>query len=263
VRQINYYILLLLSALSLPVIALETVLETLPTHYATMQFVGDAYAVDSGEQLYSEHHVIKVDSTGRYITSNVEYRDPDNKVFATKHLDFNGALTKPELSFNDLRSGNMIKTRNILNGDEHFVAVELHNGQEVEVTMLSSSERSAPVTDAGFDQFVETHWQALVNGDTLELDFLALSRATYIGFTLEKTSDEGDLMKLRLAPASFLIRLLMDPIYLTYDRVTRKLLVFEGLTNIDRVVEGRELSDHYVARIEYRYSAPESDGPLP
>ena len=89
------------------------------------------------------------------------------------------------------------------------------------------------------------------------MDFLALTRAQYIGFELkpiesEKAEKKG-LMILSLQPSNFLIRLVMDPIILSYDLETMRLLRFEGLTNIERVNKGKGLGENYIARIEYSY----------
>lgn len=45
----------------------------------------------------------------------------------------------------------------------------------------------------------------------------------------------------------------MDSIILTYDINNRRLLRFEGLTNMEMVESGRGTGKNHVARIEYFY----------
>ena len=45
----------------------------------------------------------------------------------------------------------------------------------------------------------------------------------------------------------------MAPIYLTYDIQYKRLIRFEGITNLEMVEQGKGLGDNFVARIEYSY----------
>ena len=47
--------------------------------------------------------------------------------------------------------------------------------------------------------------------------------------------------------------MLVDPIVLEYDLESKRLLSFEGLTNIERFNNGKRSEENYVARIDYYY----------
>jgi len=114
------------------------------------------------------------------------------------------------------------------------------------------------VIDAGFDRLVERFWDQLKEGEDLEFEFLALSRASLISFRVYRTSISETQVGLAIAPANWFLDMLMDPIALNYDRQTGRLLEYRGVTNIQALVDGEVSEDNFTAWIKYRYlDAPE------
>ena len=232
------------------------VCSTLAYSKSVIEFTGTAYDIDSEKMLYREQHRINVNEAGEYLSSEVRYSGLDGNIIAIKTLDFSKSQTMPQLTFIDKRVDSNIKV-DPLNGDaQNTVRIFSERGEARKLSQVKISSSASSIIDAGFDLFVIKNWQPLLAGKTIGMDFLALTRAQYIGFELEAVSSKGrsdGLLVLSLRPSSFFIRLLMDPIYLTYDINSRRLLRFEGLTNIENVEGGQDIGDNFVARIEYSY----------
>jgi len=233
------------------------VCSTLAYSKSVIEFTGTAYEIDSEKMLYVEQHHINVNEAGEYISSEVTYSGLDGNIIAVKTLNFSQSQTMPQLTFIDKRVDANIKVDPFVNEAENKVSIISERGEKRKLSHVKITSRGASIIDAGFDLFVIQHWQSLLAGKTIDMDFLALTRAQYISFELEAVdmNEGGDdgLLVLSLRPSSFFIRLLMDPIYLTYDINSRRLLRFEGLTNIENVEGGRSIGENFVARIEYSY----------
>ncbi|MFT7184731.1 MAG: hypothetical protein ACI84K_000097 [Pseudohongiellaceae bacterium] len=220
-------------------------------------FTGKAYSLDSEQLLYVERHSIKLNDLGEYLSSQVNYFDPEGQSIATKFLDFSDSQTMPKLSFVDKRINAKIEVQPFDKEQQHRVRILKERGDERKVSEVKTEDKYTSIIDAGFDLYVMANWQKLLDGGAIEMEFLALTRAKYIGFKLEpahleKNAKMGQLV-LSLRPQNFFIRLLMEPIYLSYDINSKRLIRFEGLTNLEMVEQGQGLGDNFVARIEYSY----------
>nr|HNH29964.1 hypothetical protein [bacterium] len=92
------------------------------------------------------------------------------------------------------------------------------------------------VIDAGFHFFIEQHWSALLNGETKTFYFVAPSQLDYFSFRVYKSGETQNggrtAYQLTMDIDNFLLRLFVDPIRLTYDPESRKLIGYEGISNI-------------------------------
>jgi len=93
------------------------------------------------------------------------------------------------------------------------------------------------VIDGGLTFFFRQNWTALLNNKTVEFNFVAPSKLDYFKFRVSKSAFKNingfKGMELKLEPASFIIRQFVDPIYITYDLQTRKILYYAGISNIN------------------------------
>jgi hypothetical protein len=219
-------------------------------------FTGKAYALDSERLLYIERHYIKLTATGEYLSSQVSYFDPDEQLIAAKYLDFSDSQWMPKLKFIDKRIDAKIEVETIGKG-QHYVRILKDRDGKRQISEVKTDYQYTSIIDAGFNLNVMANWQPLLEGNAIDIDFLALTRSEYIGFTLEQENPETKVEKgqmiLSLRPKNFFIRLLMAPIYLTYDIQYKRLIRFEGVTNLEMVEQGKGLGDNFVARIEYSY----------
>lgn len=197
-------------------------LATVPALAAEI-WTGDAYLADGGALAYRETHY-------RFGAERlVVYTCPDGRPFARKTILENSDAQAPDFSLRDARWGYREGVRGSGDAREAFVQ-----------RTPEQAEKSAPldlpadgVIDAGFDAYVRRHWEALARGDILRFDFLVPSKRAFYAFDLSRLEAASDAahLTLRLALGTW-YAFLAPHIDVTYDRRTRRLLRFSGMSNI-------------------------------
>ena len=191
----------------------------------TPYVVGTAVDLESGNFLYTEAHACSDDE----LSCVVEYHDAEAQLIARKTVDFRASMNAPNVIMKDLR----------LN------------------TELSASPEPKRdlVVDAGFDHYVRSQWDALSAGKQVKFSFQVLGidsvltmKASQLNIPACSTTELCLLVEVN----SWLLGLLADPIELTYDRQSQRLLEFRGLSNV-KSPSGKSQQ----VLISYEYAAPE------
>jgi hypothetical protein len=94
---------------------------------------------------------------------------------------------------------------------------------------------------------------SLRSGKTLPVRFAVLERLETLGFELASVPAHDGQTRVRMTPASFVIRLVVDPVFFTFETASGKLVRIEGRVPPKRVSAGK-LFD-LDARVEYRFVA--------
>jgi hypothetical protein len=156
---------------------------------------GDRYLTYSGvatvrhttDFLYGEHHVMLY-RDGRLAERGVLYTCRDGSPFARKTVNYVDALA-PDFSLENVSDGMRegIRTIPVETGRRVFFRPTAHD-----------PEKSGPlphvpglVADAGFDEFVQSHWDELLKGRPIEMRFLVPSRLDDYGFEVEHLRSES------------------------------------------------------------------------
>lgn len=218
---------------------------------APVQALGSALRLEEGiarnpqsaAELFREQHWIR--SAGeRAIERLVLYRCPDGTAFGRKLIDYRSSAVAPEFLFEDRRSG----YREGLSRDE---GATLFFRPET-----GAAERSAPlasarvVADAGFDEFIRLHWSRLLAGEAVPLEFAVPSRLRSLPFSVSRAGEavvageKAWLFKLKL---DGWLGWLVPSIAVSYGQRSRRLLRFEGLSNLRDDAGDQPL----VARIDF------------
>lgn len=193
------------------------------TASAAETWTGHAIFADGGAPAYDEIHYLLGDER------LVVYTCPDGQPFARKTISETSNAQAPDFSLLDARWGYREGVRGAGASREIFVQRK-----------SELAEKSAPldlpadgVIDAGFDAFVRKHWDALARGDSLRFEFLVPSKRVFYAFDLASVRKESDAttLTLRLALGAW-YAFLAPHIDVTYDRATRRLLRFAGMSNI-------------------------------
>ena len=207
-------------------------------------FEGTARDPDSGKVLYVEtHYVFDADSPAE--SRIVLYRCArDGQPFARKELRYDASRRAPSFAMDDARSGFAEGLERVAGTATVFARAGAR-----------APRRSAPITDpaliadAGFDEFVRSHWDELQRGAALDAPFLVPSMLDSVGFRVRKTAtvrvDGADTSVIRLSVAGPLGWFLSD-IDVSYRDADRRLVSYSGLTNI-RDPRGKMLT----ARIDF------------
>ena len=221
-----------------------------PAQAEAFRFIGDAFDPTGQTLLYTETHEVDLDEAGEYRRASVSYDGPNGQPIAFKKLNYSVERLRPELDFTDFRTAQQVTVQH--NGRAMLLQTKTMSDLQ-QVNIPVEEEPKLTVVDAGFDQLVGRYWEQLKAGEDIEFEVLALSRASLISFRVYRTSLSEQHVELAIAPANWLIRLLMDPIALKYDRQTGRLLEYQGVTNIQASVDGEVSEDNFTAWIKYRY----------
>lgn len=227
-------------------LAAALVLAALPAHAALTFEEGVARDPGSLALLYREQHLIRR-ADGRPTERLVIYRCADGTPFARKRVDYRGSAQAPEFSLEDVRLGYGEGLRRTDGG--HTVWVRDGRG-ETERSAALDETAARLVADAGFDEFIRNHWAPLVSGQSVPLQFAVPSRLQTLGFRVDRqgplTLDQEPAESFRLKLGG-LLGWVAPHIDVAYGRDSRRLLRFEGLSNL-RSDDGRS---QLVARIEF------------
>ena len=199
-----------------------------PTVFAAQleRMVGYAYDQKSKQLIYLERHQRWFDGD-RLRFQSVDYEDANGVVFARKTLNYQGALQRPDFALIDDRSGH-IETLSYRNGD-YLVGASKGNGASWRENTISQKNF---VADAGFDRMIITRWDELMRGLTIDLPFLIPVAAKTVPFRLKKLSDDSETVTFRMSARSWLVRVLVAPIDVSYSKSDKRLVQYRGLSNL-------------------------------
>lgn len=190
-----------------------------------------AFDQKTGRLIYVEERK-QFDQPGRLGTWHFTYTNAAGKTIVRRQVNFEQNRLKPSFRLDDLRNGYAEGAE--LVGDRIKVFMGGTADDPYRERLLKVPEPA--VVDAGFDAFVEQHWHSLLAGDVLHFNFVAPSQLDYFKFRVyrarETTHQQKQAVVLKMDIDHALLSLFVDPIQLTYDKATRKLLVYNGISNI-------------------------------
>ena len=258
--------LILPLCLSLTTNAAEAVESKSLTHTKdqSIHYSGTAYSLDNDQILYREDHTLTM-KDGQPIERTTLYYDADNQLFAEKNNRYRSQFNNSDSSNSDSNntgSDNSATPDFMLTDDRYGYSesmeqdgkrwrVEYKEPEESGNKILSKPDYT-PVIDAGFDEFVRAHWNDLMEGDTVNFSFAVPSRLEWIDFRLIPLAQKDGTLTVEMRLKSRWIAWLLDPVFLTYDIKSKRLLTYRGLTNI------RTMNGHGI-KAEIRYTYPPKD----
>ena len=190
---------------------------------------GIARNPESKQIIYTEHHWIRFDEAAP-LERLVIYRCMDGTPFARKRVNYQPSAQAPAFEFVDVRKGYIEGLRYVKNKAALWYRPPGKLPEKISVLAAQNL-----VADAGFNEFIRIHWLKLRTGAALPLRFAVPTRLQAYKFNLKQTKESqfagvpAVTYQLKL---SGLLSLLADPIEVTYDKSTRHLLRFQGLSNL-------------------------------
>jgi hypothetical protein len=207
---------------------------------------GQAVDLKTGRPVYTERHE-EIISGGVRVGMRSTYVGTDGTIWATRRVDFSKSQLVPDFEFEDLRTGYRLGAERRGTDSVRFFERE---GASAPLTEKTIRIPGTAVVDAGFNNFVQSNWETLASGKKLYFNFGAPFAMDYYGFRVYKDGERREagrrFMTVKLDIDNFVIRLFLDPIVLTYDMDARRLVSYEGISNISD-----DAGESFFVRISY------------
>lgn len=194
---------------------------------APRRFSGRAVHRDTGQWLYTEQHQHLYEGP-RWLSGTIRYVSPQGQLLGEKTLDFSRDRFVPL----------MRTVYPPLNEEEAITRVE--EGRVTMETVRGGQRKTREVVnpgslavDSGFHAFIQQRLDDLASGRTVPLQLGVISQFDHFRFRIRRDDAPADERVVRLVvEADSLLRLMVPTIRLAYDRRTRDMLEYEGLSNI-------------------------------
>lgn len=210
----------------------------------TVRYTGIAYSLKDTQILYREEHTLTLEK-GQPTERTTLYYDADDAFFAEKNNRYHAQPATPDFMLTDDR----YRYSESMEQDGKRWQVEYSEPNESGKKTLSKPDYT-PVIDAGFDEFVRASWDKLMDNNTVNFSFAVPSRLEWINFRLIPKSQKDGILQVEMRLKSRLIAWLLEPVYLSYDIQSQRLMSYRGLTNI-------RSSDGEGIKAEIRYTYPQ------
>lgn len=219
-------------------VAMLLAVVTLPVQAAVseQQYRGYARDAASGRYLYAEEHSQRYDGT-RWLGGTIRYVDPAGRVLGEKTLDFSRDRYIPLMRYS-LQAPPHGEAITAVTADS--MALERRSEGRRETATLKRQDNMA--ADSGFNAWLVDHLDELAAGKALSLNFVVVGRLDVYRFRVRKTGElqrEGERAVALVVEPDSLLRYLVDPLRVVYGLESRRLLQYQGLSNLVNPATGK------------------------
>lgn len=211
-----------------------------------LNYVGYAYDLkDTEKLLYREEHKLQL-LNGKPCSRVVRYFSATDELIATKENSYYHNTAAPSFLLQDLRN-NYREQAHYHNDGSLELSVQEGAAAKIQSKRINDLPDDL-IVDAGFDDFIRRHWSDLEKGSSVNFNFAFAARLDLVSFRLQQKNIDKDNLVLSMRLKSRLLAWLLDPIELTYDRHTKRLMRYRGLSNIQDIS-----GNTYSTDIRYQY----------
>lgn len=188
---------------------------------------GVATDLKKGNFLYKEIHQIEKDTEGfnKKITSS--YLDKNNSVFAKMVSDFSKNKMIPETNFEDFRF-QIKQVQQLTTNDQELELIHFKNQKKLNSKTIKISKDA--VAGQGFDNYIKENFTNLKES---KIKFIVLDQLDFFHFFASPLPAKSEsIADFQLKISSFLASLIVSPITVTYEKESKNLIKYQGLSNI-------------------------------
>ena len=200
--------------------------STLAAQETSSHYSGVAYAIGTQSVRYREEHWVS-EQEGHQ-ERLVLYRCPDGRPFARKQVRYANPPWMPTFEYVDARSG----YRESVTAKDGRLTVMVKKGSTKRAESVVLEAGPDTVVDAGFDEFVRSHWTDLERPEGTSASFVAPARLDTLRLNIKPFPvADKQFRQFRMTLAGWL-GALAPTVLLTYTASDHRLIAFEGPSNI-------------------------------
>lgn len=190
-------------------------------------YTGYAYQEGTDKLIYTEEFTdMLVD--GELKETTTRYFNPENKLIARRKLNFTVSKFAPDFLTEDMRSG-CIEGATTSEG-----MLTLFFKKDTKSLLKKKVIKVPPnlVIDGGFNQFIKANWDGLQKDNDMTFHFAVSARLDVYLLRVNVVSVAKNVMIVKIVPDNMVLQLFASPIIVRYDINTKRILSYEGKSNI-------------------------------
>jgi hypothetical protein len=217
-----------------------------PAAAELQHFTATARDVQSGRVLYTEQYDVRIEDN-RWVSGTTRYLSPTGQQIAERKFDFAADRYLPVFSLDQTQP---VYQEGIARIDRD--KVEVYQVRDGERKTASLDRPKDLVADCGSQAYVADHMDDLQAGKTLHFTLVVAGRVDSFKLRAAKVKDNdvdgrrGVQIRIEL---DSMLSLVLPPIELTIDPITKRILEYSGITTVKNPATHKS----YVAKIVYAY----------
>jgi hypothetical protein len=195
----------------------------------TQHFTGVAHDLKTGRVIYDEQYDVQSEG-GRWLSGTTRYVSPSGQQFAERRFDFTLDRYVPIFS---LDQSDPAYREGIDRIDKTKVDPYLVRDGERQTAAIDRTKDM--VADCGAQAYIVDHLEELQAGQTLHFTLVVAGRLDSFKLRASKVKDvevDGHRAMLVRTELDSLLSLVLPPLELTFDPVSKRLLEYVGIANV-------------------------------
>lgn len=194
-------------------------------------YEGIAMDKNSLEFIYKEvHH--EIFNKGKHIETLTYFLGKNGNEFARRELNFRSSFQKPQYLLNDKRSG-LLEEVTHLGANQFYIRYRKNANSKLKEKSIYVPEPA--IVDGGFNYYIKNNWDKIISDKKLVFNYLSVAFQDYFTFRiykLDKQTNDPNIMLLKMECKQIFLRLMMKPIFVYYDLETKRIVKYDGISNI-------------------------------
>ncbi len=202
-------------------------------------------ATANGKVIYTEKHNVTYNDKLMYDTMDSDYLDSKNVKFLSIKSDFKNSPYVSNGKVENIKK-NIVEIFSVDPSHKKMMIEKTENGKTYKLKMDLETDA---IGNLGFHNYIVTHFDQLKNAGG-DVYFINTQKLDQFKFNIVTTKKENGKVTFKVDPDNMIFRAFIPSMFLTYDEKTKRVLSFEGQSN----VEGEDGKPAKVL-INYTYSA--------
>ncbi len=188
-------------------------------------------ATRNGRLIYVEHHRLTYDRSKKLLFAETIYKNPDGQTIVELKSDFRESLTAPSHTITDYRTGEVQGLKRE-NGSLILFTKNKDGKEATKLLKEESPERGLMVGCQGLNYYILENLDSIDAQAVLPVRFLIPGKLDYYDFQMRQVGQSERSLDFEIEVKNWFLALFAPTLEVKYDRVNKRILRYEGLSNI-------------------------------